>query len=183
MSEKIMFVGDSLTEWFKELNEISNVLNFGIVGNKTNEIIGRLENIVRERPDKVFLMVGINDFFTNKGKWGGELRTPLLESYNVMLKILKMSLPNTTFYIQAILPVSESELAASDEVVSFNQEIDQLNIEIEKLAKDFNMNFLNFTKDFKDIDGTLKKEYTIDGTHLSESAYKLLSSLLDEFIK
>ncbi len=170
--EKVIFLGDSITYNFTQLKRFKNVINMGVGGDKTIEVIGRLNSVTFQKPDKLFLMVGINDFTTNKGKWGDHLKIPFLESYHLLLKTLKLSLPKTKFIIQAILPLNISSIVSLEEVGKFNQEIDELNKEIKSLAIEFGMTFIDFTKKFKDEHNNLKKEYTIDGTHLTEEGYE-----------
>lgn len=180
--KKVVFLGDSLTNWFTKLDRFKNVINMGVAGDKTIEIIGRLNAVTLEQPDQLFLMVGINDFTTNKGKWGDNLRIPFLESYHLLLHILKISLPKTQFIVQAMLPLGVCGLATIDEVESFNKEISNLNKEIEKLAKKFNMKFIDFSNKFKDENKRLKQEYTIDGVHLSDDGYEIFYNEIKDFV-
>lgn len=171
--EKVIFLGDSIIYNFTQLERFKNVINMGIGGDKTIEVIGRINSVALKRPDKLFLMVGINDFTTNKGKWGDHLRIPFFESYRLLLQTLKLSLPKTKFFIQAILPLNISSIVSKEEVSEFNKEIDQLNKIIKSLAVEFEMTFIDFTKKFKDENNNLKKEYTVDGTHLTEVGYEV----------
>lgn len=168
---KVVFLGDSITQGFTKLAQFENVKNMGISGDKTIEIIGRLNSVTLEKPEKLFLMCGINDYTTNKGKWGDNLRIPFVQSYSAMLAILKTSMPNTKYYLQAILPLNVSAIALEEEIDEFNAEITELNKEIKKLAEEYGMEFIDFTDKFKDEKGRLKAEFTMDGTHLTELGY------------
>lgn len=180
--EKVIFLGDSITYNFTQLKRFKNVINMGIGGDKTIEIIGRLNSVALQKPDKLFLMVGINDFTTNKGKWGDHLRIPFLESYRLLLQILKLSLPKTKFFIQAILPLNVSSIVSKEEISIFNKEIDELNKVIKKLTAEFEMTFIDFTKIFKDKNNHLKQEFTIDGTHLTEAGYETFYKEIKDLI-
>ncbi len=180
--EKVVFLGDSITYGFIQLTRFKNVINMGVGGDKTIEIIGRLNSVTLEKPNKLFLMVGINDFTTNKGKWGNHLRIPFKESYRLLLETLKLSLPKTKFFIQAILPLNISSIVNKEEVSDFNKEIDELNMTIKKLANEFKMTFIDFTKKFKDENNNLKVEYTIDGTHLTEAGYEVFYNEIKDLI-
>lgn len=180
--EKVVFLGDSITYYFAQLERFKNVINMGIGGDKTIEIIGRLNSVTLQKPDKLFLMVGINDFTTNKGKWGDHLQIPFKESYRLLLQTLKLSLPKTKFFIQAILPLNISSIVSEEEVSIFNKEIDKFNKVIQKLANEFEMTFIDFTKTFKDKNNNLKQEFTIDGTHLTEAGYEAFYNEIKDLI-
>ena len=56
-------LGDSLTdngEW-GELFPSVRIINRGISGQKTVEMLGRLDEIIIRKPKKVFILAGIND--------------------------------------------------------------------------------------------------------------------------
>ena len=59
----VVFVGDSITEgglWSEWLPGV-DVINRGISGNTTQDILDRMPHIVSVKPDKLFLMIGVND--------------------------------------------------------------------------------------------------------------------------
>lgn len=172
MSE-VVFLGDSITAGFTQLSRFDNVTNMGIGGDKTIEIIGRLNSVTIKKPSKIFLMVGINDFTTNKGKWGDHLKIPFEQSYQLLLDVLKGSVPNTKIITQAILPLNVSSIALEEEIDAFNKEITKWNETIKVVSEKLKIEFIDFTNKFKDEKGRLKLEYTIDGTHLSELGYEV----------
>src|SRR5690606_18724659 len=60
---EVIFLGNSISdgaEW-SELFNSSNVINRGISGDKTSGILNRIDEIVRRKPSKVFLLIGTND--------------------------------------------------------------------------------------------------------------------------
>ncbi len=177
---KIVFLGDSLTAAFELLETIPNVVNMGIGGDKTIDLLGRINTVVLEQPDKLFLLVGINDFMVNKGRWGN-LRIPFIELYDLLLKTLKMSLPETTYYIQAILPINIGNNTSIDEVTPFNLEIDALNKQIKALTLKYEMNFIDFSHLFKNEKGHLKESFTGDGIHFTKAAYETFLNFVKQY--
>ncbi len=180
--EKVIFLGDSLIAGFTLLTKFKNVINMGVGGDKTIEVIGRINSVTIQKPDKLFLMVGINDFTTNKEKWGDHLKIPFKESYHLLLHTLKLSLPKTKFFIMAVLPLNVSSIVSKEEVKRFNEELDEMNQLIERLANEFNMTFIDFTQKFKDKYNNLKEEFTIDGTHLTEKGYEMFYHEIKNFV-
>ena len=62
--ENIVFFGDSITHQYtlEKFYPKNIVINSGIDGNVTKDLIGRIENdVYRYNPSKVFLLIGIND--------------------------------------------------------------------------------------------------------------------------
>jgi len=57
-----LFIGDSLTEWFgleKYFPDVK-IINEGIAGDTTYGVLERLEGIIDQPVDKIFLMIGID---------------------------------------------------------------------------------------------------------------------------
>jgi len=167
---KIIFYGDSITAGFQQL-EKNGIINMGIGGDKTLELLGRLSSVTIHKPDKLFVLVGINDFTTNKGKWGDHLKIPFEKTYDLLLEIIKLSMPDTKCYILGILPLNVSSIVSEDEVDAFNHEITNINLFIKATAESKGMHYVDITDVFKDEKGHLKSEYTMDGTHLTDEGY------------
>ena len=58
-----VFLGDSLTDFYplEEFFAGEDVVNRGIAGDKTTDVLKRLEEIKALRPSRLFLQIGIND--------------------------------------------------------------------------------------------------------------------------
>ncbi|MFM8911788.1 MAG: GDSL-type esterase/lipase family protein, partial [Flammeovirgaceae bacterium] len=104
VTEKIMMVGNSITEggdWKKLLND-STIINRGISGDVTFGVLNRLDDIIRRKPAKVFLLIGINDLSRN---------TPnevIIENiFNIVYRVRSAS-PRTEIFVQSILPLNET---------------------------------------------------------------------------
>lgn len=177
---KTVYFGDSITAQFKQLSTIPHVINMGVGGDKTIELVGRLNAVTLEQPDKLFVLVGINDFLVNKGKFGNHLVIPIEDVYRVLLQTLKISIKQCEFNILAIFPVNSGSVIREEEVEIFNYEIDELNQRIRRLAESFEMNFIDITTHFKDESNALKREFTPDGIHLTTEAYDLYFNLMKD---
>lgn len=178
---KIVFLGDSITEGFVQLNQYKNIINMGISGNRTYEVLNRLDQVINEKPDELFLMIGINDIFMNAGVWHANNKTNPSLNYEKIVKTLKKALPNTKFYLQAILPVNRGVLDPGL-FRSFNEKIVSLNKDIEIISRKYQVNFIDYTNNFKDENNNLKLNYTTDGVHLNEKGYELMYSCLSKYL-
>lgn len=161
MDKKILLLGDSITESFPNDFLIPGyaVLNKGISGNSTNEVLQRLdEDVIQERPDIIFMLIGTNDFARNREN------IEISDNYTKILFKLKNSLPSVTIYAVSVLPVRDLDNRSNARII-------ELNNSISKLVKEMHLNFFDLYSDFTDEEGKLKKEFTEDGLHLTAVAY------------
>ncbi len=81
-------------------------------------------------------------------------------------------------YVQSILPV--------DDAVHYtrkNSDIIQINTELKSLAGSKGAVFIDIHSEFKNEDGILDKEYSIDGLHLNGKGYLLWKNLIVKYVK
>ena len=158
----IIFLGNSITElggdWGKRLG-CSSVKNRGISGDVTEGVLKRLGEITYVKPKAVFLLIGINDIFN-------VVTTPEYVAGNILViaKNIRKASPHTKLYVQTILPTS---------TLSIKEKIEQTNTILQKNAGHKTYTLLNIHVLFADETDVIKKEYTIDGTHLNEEGYAL----------
>lgn len=103
----IVFIGNSIThmnEWRESFGvpEEVSILNRGISGAISDEVIKNLESYIANKPSKVFLMIGTNDLATAGMSYPDY---PFRNLKKIIERIRKES-PNTMIYIQSILPSS-----------------------------------------------------------------------------
>ena len=64
-NENIVFLGDSITDWYPFEEMYSNdipIVNSGIAGYETKDILNRMDDLVYKfNPTKVFILIGTND--------------------------------------------------------------------------------------------------------------------------
>jgi len=171
----IVFLGDSLTEAFdlKHYFNLQNIKNRGLSGDTTYQVRYRLEEIVRAKPKKLFLMIGINDFFQ------GTEEITILRHIASIIEEFQQAAPETRLYIQSILPVNESVLL-SDEFI--NLSIFSLNDGMRLICRDFQINFVDMYADFLNEQGELDRVYTFDGVHLTQAGYDLWAKLVEPLV-
>ena len=103
----IVFIGNSIThmnEWRESFGVPADVsiLNRGISGAISDEVVKNLESYIANKPQKVFLMIGTNDLGTSGMNYP---EYPLSNLKKIIERIRKES-PNTEIYVQSILPSS-----------------------------------------------------------------------------
>ena len=97
---KIVMIGDSITyggNW-NELFPTITIENRGISGNKTEDILKRMEPILALKPHKAFVMAGINDIY------GGLSINIIFKNYINIINLLQNK--NIIVYIQSTLECS-----------------------------------------------------------------------------
>lgn len=175
---EIILLGDSITNCanWEEIFPGKKVKNRGISGDITLGVLDRMDEIVRSKPKKVFILIGINDIAQKISP------EKILENYqNIILK-LKNDSPRTRVYIQSILPTND-EFDTFKNHQGKMQMIKEINIELEKLAKENNVEFINLFPYFLDQNGKLSKSYTNDGLHLLGPGYLLWASIIKKYIE
>jgi len=177
---KTVFYGDSITNQFELLKQNKDVINLGIGGDKTTELIGRVLDVIREKPDKLFIMIGINDYLVKKSYWQEYFNIDFNVTYNALIKLLTDNLPNTSFTLISILPICM--IKSFNDLTLYNNELDEINIFINQTADKYHLNYLNIANNFKDNNNFLKNEYTLDGVHLNDKGYQIYYDLIKDLI-
>lgn len=160
---EICFLGDSITdgcEW-RELIGDDRVTNRGISGDTSWGLMARIDEVTEGKPAKVFLMIGTNDL-----AWGGKTVPEVRVKIAEVLDTIKRQSPGTRIYLQSVLPVIDGMVNRFE-----NKNIDPMNAELEKLAREKGVTWIDLAPFFKDGNGQLKKAYTADGLHLTGEAY------------
>lgn len=162
----LLFLGNSITEMghWRALTQDSTALNRGIGGDVTAGILKRLAEVVRWHPDKLFLLIGINDL----GK--GVSVDTVAARYDRILAELHRQLPHTRVYVESVLPVNPG-VARFPKAYNVNAEVLRLNPMLKKLAHRYHDQWVNIHDTFRDSDGLLIASYTLEGLHLNPSGY------------
>lgn len=171
-SNDIVFLGNSITHWtnWNELLNISNAKNRGIPGDVTYGVIDRLGEALTGSPQKIFILIGINDVARNVPD------AVILNNYQRIISGIKRISPRTKIYFQTMLPTNPTfkkllNHYKNDHVVAINAGLKQLGIKN-------NITIIDLYSAFVDDQGLLKKEYTYDGVHLTGAGYAIWASIL-----
>lgn len=160
---EIIFLGDSLTsnaEWAELLGNYK-VKNRGIRNDTVKCILSRIDEVISSKPDKIFLMAGINDLISKSRE---NVANNLKE---LILTIRKLS-PDTKIYVQSLLPINNSIKKTGRN----NQDIAYVNFELFAFCKNkVNIEYIDLQDILADGKGNLKAEYTYDGGHLNGAGY------------
>ncbi|AFZ19816.1 GDSL-type esterase/lipase family protein [Allocoleopsis franciscana] len=168
----IVFLGDSITdacEW-QELFKNVRIKNRGISGDTTKGILNRIHEVVESQPQKIFIMIGINDL--TKGSSIDET----FNNYQDLLNILQKESPKTKVFVQSVLPVNNQKYPN----IGVNNNIINLNNRLRDLAQKLSFNYIDLFSDFLDSNNQLDAQYTTDGIHLNGQGYLLWKGLIEQ---
>lgn len=168
----IVFLGDSLTDYcnWEELFENSKISNRGINGDKINGVLQRLDAIVATKPSKIFLLIGINDLDEEK---------PIREiaaAYTNLVSQIKKNLPETTLYLQSLLPTDNRESLKNQKIIQFNEHI-------KGTAKEFELTYIDLFTPFANEANKLNPVFTFDGLHLNGKGYLVWKKEIEELVR
>lgn len=171
VSRRLVFVGDSLThggDW-GALLEVDGVVNFGIPGDTTADILDRLDQILSVPATHYFLMAGINDLLR------GVRVEEIVQNHDAILARMRAAQPLAVFYLQSVLPVN-SQLGY---FLFDNSVVRALNAELAKLENTAaRIHFVDLAAALSDERGQLPAAYSTDGLHLSSAGYRRWSEAL-----
>lgn len=165
-----VLLGDSLSLWFPTnlLLPDRNWLNQGISGETSAGLLERLDLLDDTQPETIFVMIGINDLIR------GETDDAILNHQEQIIQYLKEVHPTTQVVIQSILPHADERTTweGRDRLLTIsNSRIRRLNSELEAIALQENVYFLNLYPLFSNRDGNLRMDLSTDGLHLNPQGY------------
>lgn len=175
---KIVMLGNSITaecEWAELLQNV-NILNRGVMGDGTADILNRLDDIIALKPRKVFLLIGINDLQFLP-------LSTIVQNYENIVVQLKTGLPDTKIYLESILPIHNILRRSGLK----NAQIDSLNKSIEQIAQKKGLIYVDLNEKFKEQNessnqGGLRKAFSLDGIHLNGAGYLLFKDIILPYI-
>ncbi len=169
-TQKIVMLGDSITAWgnWHLFFPPSRVINKGVAGYTTQNILSEINATIILRPNSIFLMIGINDLLR------GVSVEQTFKQYTLIVDTLQKN--KITVVMQATLECSRPQCGSTvDDVRALNQKLQAFAVARNIQWLDLNPGLTN------DVQGLLPK-YTWDGLHLSKAAYLHWAERLKSFI-
>jgi lysophospholipase L1-like esterase len=170
----IVFLGNSITaqnEWAEVIGN-PKVLNRGIPGDHCDGVAARLEEVVKNRPVKIFLLIGINDLAYHPV-------STVTGKYERLVSMILAKAPAAELYLQSLFPINP----VVGRFTFDNEDILALNREIERIARDKQLIFIDLHPLLLDKDGNLDAAYTQDGIHLNGAAYLKWKTILEPYLE
>lgn len=163
-SATTVFLGDSLTEqgnWAQRFPEL-DVVNLGVSGDTTEQVLDRLEDVIGKKPTTVVVMVGTNDL-----AWRRSVEQIVRNMESVLWR-LRHELPGARLLVQSVLP-RDRELA---------DRVREINIHVRQFAPTVKAEWVDLWPRFAQEDGEIRAEYSPDRLHLNEAGYEAWAEAL-----
>lgn len=182
-----LFIGDSRTVGLQQYAGLNNATFYCATGLSVHKVFsspivsveGSNKKITIEEAltsktfGKIYLMLGINEMGI------GDVDS-FIQKYEEVICRLQELQPDAIIYLESIMKVS-SERSDQGDYIS-NEGIDARNVEIEKLADQNKIFYLDVNSSVCDSNGALDAAYTFDGVHLKASYITLWKQYLIEHI-
>lgn len=167
----VAFYGNSITAGsaFQDFFPDISICNLGYPGDNLDGLRFRAYTIASVKPEKVFLMGGIN----------GSRQTPIdvfVKKYEQLILEIQKNVPSAQLYLQSILPVTPSITYAS------NDKIRKCNKLIDSLARVHQCQYIDLFSLYEK-DGIMNEEYTRDGVHLKSEHYDKWAEAIRPYIE
>lgn len=172
MRKHLVFIGDSLTEWFDWQQRFPDyqAANLGVSGETVQGLLarrGRIRSQIAE-PDFIFLMTGINNIANEQ--------YDIARPYREIVRNLTTWYKRSMMIVQSILPV---DLTWIDSNIIRNT-----NRELEQIAQGYEAEYLDVYAGFVDNEGNPKTGYLQDdGVHLSSKGYEVWANEVERFLR
>lgn len=173
----IVFVGDSIID-FCQWNELLEqpAINRGINGDTVEGLQLRINEVLRHRPQKLFISVGVNDLAT--GKTVNDVKA----EYQKLINTIQTNSPQTQIFIHSLSPVSrvswQNQLPQNltDDIIEVNKFLPQM-------ADGKKIVFIDTYSLFADKNKNFNTQYTIDGVHPNGKGYIKWREVLQPYLK
>lgn len=169
----IVFAGDSITWGAPYGNFFGNIRNRGIGGETSIGLLGRIDEVARDEPGKIFLMIGSNDLA--RDHWTSDI----VDNYRQMLVKIKAKAPRAMVYIQGIPPRNSADRTSARDV---SGRVPEVNARLKSLAAEFGYTYIDLFPYLADERGQLRSEYSEDGLHLTWPGYLKLMEALAPYV-
>lgn len=175
----IVFLGDSQTdgcEW-SEILGMDNVKNRGISSDVIQGLSDRLEPILKGKPQKLFILCGVNDISHDIS--ADSIATAMRK---LILKV-KKGTPTTKIYLQSLLPIDNS-FRRYKAMIGKEQVIVDANKLLVNVAREEGVTWIDlFSKMVDENTRAMKKGLTNDGLHLLGDGYQIWKETILPYIE
>ncbi len=175
----LLFLGDSITEGWTQTIWDENfaphkAANFGIGGDKTQNLLWRLRNgsVGKLDPGVIVLMIGVNNFGL-----GDDTPVEVARGIEAIIDQLQSDFDKARIVLLGILPVGQE---AATEI---RQKVSETNRLLESFGKRDGVIFRDIGAAFLEQDGSMSSEIMADFLHPTEQGYTIFAEQLNAILK
>lgn len=168
----IVFFGNSITRGgdFQNSFKGKKIVNLGYSGDTINGMTQRINMVKNVSPEKIFVMIGINDL----NNYNFEI---CVKQYSTLLKTIHEAVPDSEIYVQSVLPVHGKK-----EKTCSNSTIEKFNKELEKLSAKYDMTYIDLFSVFIEKNEPKTMLYK-DDVHINTKGYEIWAETIREYIE
>lgn len=172
----VVFFGNSITHGgrFDQAFPDMKVCNLGYPSDDLAGMRKRIPQVVALHPLRVFIMGGTNNLSRYE-------HTSFELQYKELIIEIKKQLPETSVFVQSILPYNSNICKAKFKVDRKRATI-EANKVIENIAVSEGLKYVDLYSLYVDSDGQMMQSLTSDGVHLKEEAYKIWYKEIKQYI-
>ena len=180
--ENIVFFGDSITEGYnvKEFYDEYRVVNSGISGNTTNDLINRIDSDLYDyNPSVVIIQIGTNDIRASIKD------EEIINNLKTIIKGIRKNRKNASILIESIYPLNRDMDAEYWNDVNpdyNNKHIIKLNNDIKELCKKESIKYIDIYTSLLDNNKNLKEVYSKEGLHLTDLGYYKVTRIIKKVL-
>ena len=180
--ENIVFFGDSITEGYnvKEFYDEFRVVNSGISGNTTEDLINRIDrDLYNYNPSTVIIQIGTNDIRASIKD------EEIINNLKTIIKGIRKNRKNASILIESIYPLNRDMDAEYWNDVNpdyNNKHIIKLNNDIKELCKKESIKYIDIYTSLLDNNKNLKEVYSKEGLHLTDLGYYKVTRIIKKFL-
>ena len=164
---RTVFLGGSQTAGWKYVGGFKDVVNKAAVSNTTSKILKGLGPVVALKPEKVFILEGVNELWSANAS--------ILARYREILRRINQGSPKTLIFVQSVLPVVNRPDLSNEKITELNAGLKALCAEVQ------NCIYIDLFSHFA-VNGALNESLTTDGVHLRPDGYKLWQALIEKYV-
>ena len=164
---KTVFLGGSQTAGWKHMGLFKDVVNKAAVSNTTAKILKGLGPVVGQKPEKVFILEGINELYSPNAA--------ILARYREILLRINKGSPGTMIFVQSVLPVVNRPDLSNEKIIELNSGLKALCADMQRCV------YIDLFSHFA-VNGALNESLTTDGVHLRPDGYKLWQALIEKYV-
>lgn len=166
----VVMIGDSITQFaqWAEIFPGVSIVNRGIGGDRSSDILSRISTILAVKPKKAFLMLGINDLVSGVGV------DEVYKNYVEIVKALREE--GVKVYIQSTVECSRKRCGKTLEMVR------DLNERLAGYSEKNGISYIDINDGIVSEQEGLVSTYTYDGIHLLGPAYLKWRDKISNFV-
>lgn len=166
----VVFLGNSITNfgaWPEFFGRDLRVVNRGISGNYSGEVLEHLSLAIGAKPAKLFLMIGINDY---------QNTACIIPNIRRIVEVTRRESPATQIYIQSLLPCNRNDRHGM---------VEPVNTELKALCEEMDVPYIDvYSKVVNDAvtPPAIAAQYTNDNLHVTAAGYREWTSDFEQYV-